>query len=505
MSTPSNKYEEHVIASADSLLGQLQRGRGMGFLRALREGATVSGPLLFHCMTYDPRWDRQLESRSDYYAALLLQLALPLDPFDAYLRVCAETDSGDARDAESIVLDSICALAVRGDLSAIAIMRAYLAYGYEWEDVFETLMEVSNPRLSVDEVSRIIDQRFPDDDTLDDELPWVGPGMHTRKEPWRSLRQVNPRVDHILSRHEKEEEQRQHQQEMVQAELARLSTSELLALDVDSHMLQARLARLPTSELLALDVDLDADSHMAYLVARALQQHVTSADLDLLLQRAQDGARWQRFVAFRGLQRLAHPAALPVLQAFFESPAARPGSLYGAAVHAIAALPSSATLDLARDWFDAPDGSHRHVALLILKAHAMATDVGRVRAALLPSLERDTWGTSECYMQGVMLEILARFPEPESYTDAEIVFKEAKYARTRVYAAQVLAASNRDRFAHSIALECLWDCEERVRVIGCNSVDLHVPEAAPRLQAMAHDLHEDEEVRCAAKERLAVG
>ncbi|MDQ2716167.1 MAG: hypothetical protein M3Z08_14770 [Chloroflexota bacterium] len=483
MSTPSNKYEEHVIASADSLLGQLQRGRGMGFLRALREGATVSGPLLFHCMTYDPRWDRQLESRSDYYAALLLQLALPLDPFDAYLRVCAETDSGDARDAESIVLNSICALAIRGDLSAIAIMCAYLAYGYEWESVFETLMEVSNPRLSVDEVSHIIDQRFPDDDTLDDELPCVGPGMHTRQEPWRSLRQVNPRVDRILSKHEKEEEQRSQQEELSEAELA----------------------RLPTSELLALDVDLDADSHMAYLVAHALQQRVTGADLDLLLQRAQDGARWQRFVAFRGLQRLAHPAALPVLQAFFESPAARPGSLYGAAVHAIAALPSSATLDLARDWFDAPDGSHRHVALLILKAHAMATDVGRVRAALLPSLERDTWGTSECYMQGIMLEILARFPEPESYTEAETVFKEAKYARTRIYAAQVLAASDRDRFAHSIALECLWDCEERVRVIGCNSVDLHVPEAAPRLQAMAHDLHEDEEVRCAAKERLAVG
>ncbi|MEO6889993.1 MAG: hypothetical protein ABI456_11680, partial [Ktedonobacteraceae bacterium] len=304
-------------------------------------------------------------------------------------------------------------------------------------------------------------------------------GMHTQQEPWRSLRQVNPRVDRILSTHEKEEEQRSQQEELSEAELARLSTTELLALDVDGHM--------------------------AYRVARALQQHVTGADLDALLQRAQDGERWQRYVAFRGLQRLAHPAALPVLQAFFESPAAQPGSLYGEAVRAIIALPPSVTLDLARAWFDAVDGTHRHVALCILEEHATATDVRRVRAALLPSLERDTRRTNECYMQRSMLTILAHFPEASSYPVVETVFKEAKHARTRAYAAQALVACDRDQFAHTIALECLWDCEEEVRVIGCNNVDLPGPEAAPRLQALAHDLHEDEEVRRAAKERLAVG
>ncbi|MDQ2713344.1 MAG: hypothetical protein M3Z08_00350 [Chloroflexota bacterium] len=437
------------------------------------------GPLLFDCVTHDPRWDRQLESRSAYYAALLQQLALPLDPFDAYIRACAENDSEDASDAEYTVIDILCALAVRGDMPALVIMRAYLTYGHNWEDVFEMLMEAPGSLLSVDEVSGIIDQRFPDDDTLDDELPWVGPGMHTRQEPWRSLRRVNPRVDRILNTREQEAEQRQHQQELLQARLARLSTSELLALDVKDHM--------------------------AYRVAHALQQHVTSADLDVLLQRAQAGERWQRYIAFRGLQRLAHPAALPALQAFFESPAAQPGSLYGAAVRAIIALPPSVTLDLARAWFDAVDGTHRHVALCILEEHATATDVRRVRAALLPSLERDTRRTNEGYMQGSMLTILAHFPEASSYPVAETVFKEAKYARTRVYAAQALAASDRDQFAHTIALECLWDCEEQVRVIGCNNVDLPGPEAASRLQAIAHDLHEDEEVRHAAKERLAVG
>lgn len=479
MSIFGNKAEERVLASADSLLGQLQRGRGMGFLRALHERTAVIEPLLFDCVIHDPRWDRQLESRSAYYAALLLQFALPLDPFEVFLRVCAENDSEEAGEAEYVVLDTLCALVVRGDVSAIVVVRAYLTYGCHWEYAFETLMEASSSPLRVDEMSHILDQRFPDDDALDSALPGVGPAMHTQQEPWRSLRQVNPRVERILSIHEKRAEQRQHQQELVQARFARLSTSELLAPEIVDH-------------------------RTADHAARALQQHVTNTDLDLLCQRAQDGKRWQRLVAFRGLQRLAHPATLPILQAFFESPDARPGWLYGAAVRAIVALPSSATLDLARDWFDAPDGLHRHVALRILEAHAMATDVGRVHAALLPSLERDTWGTNECYMQRSMLNILARFPELRFSTAAETVFKEAKYARTRISAAQVLAASDRNQFAHGTALECLWDCEKGVRLIGCSSVGLHEFEVSPRLQTMASDPHEDEEVRHAAQKRLTV-
>ena len=48
-------------APADSLLGQLQRGRGLGFLRALQEDAALVRQLLLTCVIDDPRWDRQLE------------------------------------------------------------------------------------------------------------------------------------------------------------------------------------------------------------------------------------------------------------------------------------------------------------------------------------------------------------------------------------------------------------------------------------------------------------
>jgi hypothetical protein len=262
--------------------------------------------------------------------------------------------------------------------------------------------------------------------------------------------------------------------------------------------MQATLAGLSTPELLAC-----ANQNNYLLAAMALQKRVAATDLDLLLVAAQRDDRWQRFVAFRGLQRLAHPAALPVLRAFFESSATRPGSAYGAAVRAITALPADATLDLARTWFDAPDSPHRHVALQILEAHGTAADVPRVRDALIPSLQRDTPDTNECYMQCDMLEILARFPEAGPYPEVETVFKEAGYSRTRIYAAEVLAGSDGQEFAHGLAVECLWDCEERVRLIGCDSVDLEMPDVRARLHAMSSDPYEDEDVSSAARERLA--
>src|SRR5205085_5627268 len=138
-----------------------------------------------------------------------------------------------------------------------------------------------------------------------------------------------------------------------------------------------------------------------------------------------------------------------------------------------------------------------------LEAHGPAAGVPRVRDALIPSLWRDTPDTNECYMQCGMLEILARFPAAGPYPEVETVFKEAGYSRTRIYAAEVLAASDGQGFAHGLAVECLWDCEERVRLIGCDSVALDMPDVRARLHAMSRDPDEDEDVSSAARERVA--
>ena len=55
-----------------SLLGQLELGLGVGFLRALGAPADEMSELVLGCVDRDPRWDYQIDDRADYYAQLLL-------------------------------------------------------------------------------------------------------------------------------------------------------------------------------------------------------------------------------------------------------------------------------------------------------------------------------------------------------------------------------------------------------------------------------------------------
>lgn len=66
------------IAPATTRLGQLQRGRGAGFVAAAQVGAGAHDELL-RCILSDPRVDRQIEARARYYAELAIATRLPLD------------------------------------------------------------------------------------------------------------------------------------------------------------------------------------------------------------------------------------------------------------------------------------------------------------------------------------------------------------------------------------------------------------------------------------------
>ena len=66
-------------APAPTRLGQLQRGRGAGFLAAVAAGPAAHDDLL-QCVLGDARRDRELESRARYYGELLVAIGLPLEP-----------------------------------------------------------------------------------------------------------------------------------------------------------------------------------------------------------------------------------------------------------------------------------------------------------------------------------------------------------------------------------------------------------------------------------------
>lgn len=61
-----------------SLEGLLERGRGAGWAAAFAHPERAR-EIVIDCVLRDPRWDRQIESRAEYYAQLLLGLDAPLE------------------------------------------------------------------------------------------------------------------------------------------------------------------------------------------------------------------------------------------------------------------------------------------------------------------------------------------------------------------------------------------------------------------------------------------
>ncbi len=86
--TPRAGYRERMYTTQDNpttLLGQLQRGRGLGFLRVCEaDSATVHAALLA-CLARDPRREPDFESRAPYYAALMSRTAMDLGQLATHL------------------------------------------------------------------------------------------------------------------------------------------------------------------------------------------------------------------------------------------------------------------------------------------------------------------------------------------------------------------------------------------------------------------------------------
>lgn len=107
-------FSDDGLAPAESVLGQLQRGRGDGWRRAAV--SSDGGELLRQCLAEDPRWDRQVESRAAYYAYLAVRLGLDANEL-----------FGDTEFAEDnwLVHEVAVELAARGSQEAAAmVLRA---------------------------------------------------------------------------------------------------------------------------------------------------------------------------------------------------------------------------------------------------------------------------------------------------------------------------------------------------------------------------------------------
>ncbi|MFB7613842.1 hypothetical protein [Kitasatospora sp. NPDC056181] len=121
------RYEH---APAHTLPGLLQRGRGLGARMAAEDPAAAAG-LVYGCLRWDWRWDRQTDDRHLYLARLLRDLELPLGPVIELLAHGEDACERAARVLELLALD--------GSVEAREALRAHVREGEHWAAVLESV------------------------------------------------------------------------------------------------------------------------------------------------------------------------------------------------------------------------------------------------------------------------------------------------------------------------------------------------------------------------------
>lgn len=125
-----------------SLLGALQRGRGLAVAR-LRD-RPEHAPLVYECTSRDTRWDWQVDGRCTYLARLLRDLRLDLAPLVAQLRACGpylgpQPDPTDDDNQFNLAVGILAALGRAGEEQPREALRAYVRYGVRWIDALTAL------------------------------------------------------------------------------------------------------------------------------------------------------------------------------------------------------------------------------------------------------------------------------------------------------------------------------------------------------------------------------
>lgn len=229
-----------------SLLGALQRGRGLAVAR-LRDRPEQAG-LVYECTSRDTRWDRQVDGRRTYLARLVRDLRLDPAPLIAQLRACGpdlgpEPDPADDDNQFDLAVGVLAALARAGAEQPREALRSYVLDGVRWPDVLSALSS-SWPVEWWDDLWTGAAGRVGEVDPT--EL-WPG------EQPWRSWRGRDRRLDAVLDGRPAARSRR--------GDLATASDAELLALlrstSTDAPTLSLVLARLrhrgrPVPEVLDL-------------------------------------------------------------------------------------------------------------------------------------------------------------------------------------------------------------------------------------------------------------
>ena len=478
--------EPKSLADADTLLGMLQRGRGAGYLLAIETAPSTVWPLLFECITNDPRLDRQVEDRADYYASLILETEMDITPLADYLQ--KNDGPGELYWKVTLTIETLDSLVCRHHMKALHILQNYISYGSYWQDAVRYLW-FSQVDGALDGVDRTICNRLSEDQsfcedfessivddlqmycTSDKDLD-VGPLLPVC-EPWKSLCQKNERL--------------------AQAFHQFCPPNAIKSPGRKKHEVFPDLTELSTRELFAI---MDRpDGPRFYKIARALEQKVSLDDEKLLLTNLSDENEYRIMLALTGLGELGTHKAFEAIKSIIEFTKEPHSRVRAQAIKSLVRIPASLSLETGRQWFQKDEWYFQVGGGAILANHATLDDIPLLVKAL------NTLQTIECkdFRLSNALEAFWRFDCVGHIPEIENVFIVVPHSYHRWRAAYAMATTAPDVFQAHYAYECLWDCHDDTRICGCENASLSQPGVLARLNEISEDPNEDDEVRAAAK------
>jgi hypothetical protein len=183
--------EPVVVAPADTLAGQLQRGRGAGALWATRSPDEARA-LVMDCICRDPRWDHDVEDRATYYARLIRDLDWPIDALGEHLASAADTEDDDER-RTGLTINVLGELSRTGDAHSLRLLRRYAVNGWNSLWALDELCSHPSPE-ALDGLDQVVLDRLSDDELADEVEHGFG--------PWDRWADTQPRVSEALRRHD---------------------------------------------------------------------------------------------------------------------------------------------------------------------------------------------------------------------------------------------------------------------------------------------------------------
>jgi hypothetical protein len=462
--------------STSARLRALQQGRGAGFLAAIGaddEDAVVAEILA--CVMYDPRWDRQLETREVYYAELLLALDADVAPIWSRLVELA----GDEAAAEAgawLPIGVLTEMAARGSASASALLDRAIGEAILFRECFLMLEESGGSDLVKRVVSTSAVRRLVHRVTADQLIELVD----LSAAPWdhwaREVRELRFLVERRGGR-------------------AALSPARRLRALTEGSGTEPLDDATPTAY--AIEQLGDASGHLAFELLDGRRDRQTTLQL-LSAATGDDDAIAGRALALLG--RRGYTGLIDDAEEFLRAqtrppePASRRRRT--GYIQYLESMPPELVLPRARKWL-LESWPLDAAAVGILERHATADD-----RAILESVAGRAMTTGALYHLCGLLEAIGRIASPASIPFLRTVHQEVPYAWARRRALRALMPHTGDPAIDRLFFQALWDCEPDTRALACEGVDLERTGARRRVEDLRNDVREDAEVRAAARARL---